>query len=260
MDLLLGPDEFTFSSSVTSFYMDSTEVTVKDFFTYYDTTEYKYSLPSIIEDNAPMTNVTWYQSVLYCNAKSKSMGLDTAYSYDSIYYDEGRVILVDVITDYKKEALRLPTLAEGSFAAKGGAQTTYFWGEDADEYDDYAWCADNSSKIKDLYAPEIVATKLPNDYGLYDMIGNGVEMFNDYFSVDSSIYSETYSGVEDPVGVSIEDAYTTGPVDAPMRAVVSCSPTPSFEVMVLNPIQGVLLTGQLSDGLWTFRTVIKILE
>ena len=66
----------------------------------------------------------------------------------------------------KPRRYRLPTEAEWEYAARAGSTTQYFWGEDTDEMDRYAWCDHRHPK------PQPVGLKEPNRWGLYDIIGN----------------------------------------------------------------------------------------
>ncbi|TDJ52504.1 MAG: formylglycine-generating enzyme family protein [Nitrospina sp.] len=70
---------------------------------------------------------------------------------------------------------RLPTEAEWEYAARGHAKTRYFWGNLMDGA--YAWFEDNSDKTT-----HPVGQKKPNQFGLYDMMGNVWEWTEDWYS------------------------------------------------------------------------------
>jgi len=72
---------------------------------------------------------------------------------------------------------RLPSEAEWEYAARGGSQTEFFFGNDERELIKYAWFEDNS-----YGQTQPVGMKLPNRFGLHDMLGNVSEWTQDCWS------------------------------------------------------------------------------
>jgi formylglycine-generating enzyme required for sulfatase activity len=140
--------------------------------------------------NRPVESVNWFDAILYCNERSKRDGFDTVYSYvaNSKYSADNHANFLDSNkVNYKLAGYRLPTEAEWEFACRGGTTTEYFCGYL--QLGMYAWFSNNSDSIT-----HPVAKKLPNPYGLYDVIGNVSEWCYDVDSVYASV------SVTDPTG------------------------------------------------------------
>jgi formylglycine-generating enzyme required for sulfatase activity len=94
-------------------------------------------------DNNPVTNVSWYGAVKFCE-----------------YY-----------------RLRLPTEAEWEYAAGGSYHTQYPWG---DEWVENQACYEKNESFA-TPATVAVGSFPPNDYELYDMAGNVWEWCSDWY-------------------------------------------------------------------------------
>ncbi len=114
--------------------------------------------------NMPVESVNWREAADFCNELSFMLGF-------SVCYDQ------DYNCDFASNGFRLPTEAEWEFAARGGVDMEYSFGDDAAGMTRNGWYVGNSEN-----KPSPVAYKEPNKYGLYDMHGNVGEWCQDKFA------------------------------------------------------------------------------
>ncbi len=111
----------------------------------------------------------------YCNWLSEQEGLTKdQWCYlpnESGAYAEGMVIPADVL---QRTGYRLPTEAEWEYACRAGAVTSRYYGNSIDMMDAYAWHLNNSNE-----RAWRCGSLIPNDLGLFDMLGNALEWCHD---------------------------------------------------------------------------------
>ncbi|MEO5591505.1 MAG: SUMF1/EgtB/PvdO family nonheme iron enzyme [Chitinophagaceae bacterium] len=111
-----------------------------------------FSLGMGKEGGYPVNSLSQFASLMYCR---------WLYSRTGIFY-------------------RLPTEAEWEYACRAGSTTAYYFGNDTAELGKYAWFAANSDNKF-----QKAGQKLPNAWGLYDMLGNVSEWTLDHYDEKS---------------------------------------------------------------------------
>ncbi len=178
-----------------NFYIDTTEVTEE---MWSEAWGDKTTL-----SQKPKNNVNWYEMILFCNARSKRAGFDTAYTYDSIIYSPWEPTITNMEgleCSFYNGGYRLPTEDEWVYAYRAGAKSGYFWGkeylptdtatypktaQDTTDFNTHLWWDYNNDGAKE---PFDVAQKKPNNWGLYDMAGNVQELLWNSYN-PSEVYS-----------------------------------------------------------------------
>lgn len=77
------------------------------------------------------------------------------------------------------QSFRLPTEAEWEFAARGGNKSNGYKYAGSNNVNEVAWFWNTTPGASNMTRP--VASKLPNELGLYDMSGNVYEWCSDYY-------------------------------------------------------------------------------
>lgn len=127
--------------TVDEFWIGETEVTYDLWWAVMGNEKYPY-LPMCV--GRPMTYVSWDECQVFLDSLSRLTGRN----------------------------FRMPTSDEWVFAATGGTLTRGYDYSGSNDINEVAWYSDNTDHL--AYAP-IVATKAPNELGLYDMCGNVAE-------------------------------------------------------------------------------------
>jgi len=158
------------------------------------------------DPRCPVPNTSWFLAAQFANAMSAAHDppLQPCYVLEQCEYNafdyECAVLGMNAESVYECEGYRLPTRAEWQYAARAGTTTTYYSGDitvSQEQHDNasgceglvdrnldpIAWYCANSGDGTDGYRGwHPVGQKLPNTWGLHDMLGNAAEWVHDAYT------------------------------------------------------------------------------
>jgi serine/threonine protein kinase/formylglycine-generating enzyme required for sulfatase activity len=144
------------------------EVTIDQFQTYMSArgkSRHQFKVKYSPDTKGPQIWVTWFEAASYCNWKSDMAGLPRCYQ-TSDQGDCGLGTRVDAEA-VAQGGYRLPTDGEWEYACRAGAITSRYYGDDPELLGRFEWYVGNSG-----FRAQPCGRLLPNDFGLFDMLGN----------------------------------------------------------------------------------------
>lgn len=162
------------------FYMDVHEFTCGDYQKL--NKEFDRLKPNCANDSLPLTDVTYFDAILIANAKSKSLGLDTVYTYTNASFDEENhcTDIEGLVTHLENEGFRLPTEAEWILSAQLGWDPENSWNNSSSDYKVHPVCS-----------------KGFDGAGFCDFSGNVTEWTNDWLGILKDTTITNFTGSTD---------------------------------------------------------------
>jgi serine/threonine protein kinase/formylglycine-generating enzyme required for sulfatase activity len=189
------------------------EVTVKQFLHFFP--KHTYDKKSSPDPNCPVGNVTWFDAARYCNRLSKEEGIpEDQWCYEP--NPKGRFADgMKAKPNYLQlTGYRLPSEAEWEYACRAGAVTSHYFGTCDELLGKYCWFEDNA---EERHWPGGLSK--PNDFGLFDMLGNVFEWCHEKEGHNPDSIDDTED--TEPVQNDVERIVRGGAIRYPLKLLRS---------------------------------------
>jgi formylglycine-generating enzyme required for sulfatase activity len=120
-----------------------------------------------LTDAHPVANVSWYDVVKWCNAKSQMEGFLPVYQVSGATYKTGQSVPTP---NASANGYRLPTENEWEWAARGGILSQSYTYSGSNDLNAVAWHSGNAGG-----GTKAIGSKAANELGIFDMSGNVFE-------------------------------------------------------------------------------------
>ena len=230
------------------FAIAATETTIEQYQRFLDDPRMKgksfvYDTTRATTPDCPQISVRWYDVARYCQWLSEVESLPKEDWCFPDIWDTPENEWTLPSNYLQRSGYRMPTEAEWEFASRGNSLQSRYYGEDPALLGSHAWYAENSDWIV-----HPVAQKRPNDFGLFDMLGNVNEWCLDRFRAYATPYRD--HAVND-----IEDTrlqITTGTYRVVRGGSYEARP---IEIRSANRIRTVPTTNSPRCGIRLVRTI-----